>query len=167
MAQCCLKCHIKYQFIGISEWWTPLKQGLWVGGWPGSGHSIVVFCLDQFTRGLNLDLSGGQLVVYPEGALLVETLPWMDNGEKNTYLHCISFVPGTQMRPLSLIYIFTHLIFLTIWWVGTDYPHFTNEENGAQRGYVTWAKKWNPDWSQVIWLPEFAQAHIHWVTDAI
>ena len=61
MAQCCLKCHIKYQFIGISEGWTPLKQGLWVGGWPGSCHGIIVFCLDQFTSGLNLDLSGGQL----------------------------------------------------------------------------------------------------------
>lgn len=40
-----------------------------------SDNGTVVFCLDQFTSGLNLDLSGGQLVVYPEGPLLVETLP--------------------------------------------------------------------------------------------
>ena len=26
-----------------------------------SDHGITVFCLDQFTSGLNLDLSGGQL----------------------------------------------------------------------------------------------------------
>lgn len=40
-----------------------------------SDHGITAFCLDQFTSGLNLDLAGGERVVYPEGALLVETLP--------------------------------------------------------------------------------------------
>lgn len=73
----------------------------------------LLFCLDQFTSGLNLDLSGGQLVVYPEGALLVSS-PQMDHGgvREILYSHCVSFVPGTQTRHLSLIiYTFTHLIF--------------------------------------------------------
>lgn len=67
------KCHIKYQSAGIPKW-PPLKQGLWVGVWPVSDHGIAVSGLDQFTGGLILDLSEGQSVVYPEGALLGETL---------------------------------------------------------------------------------------------
>lgn len=39
-----------------------------------SDHGIAVSGLDQFTGGLILDLSEGQSVVYPEGALLGETL---------------------------------------------------------------------------------------------
>ena len=63
----------------------------------------------------------------------------MDNDEVREHTLALHFLctRDTDAAPSLMIYIFTHLIFLKIQCIGTDYPHFTNEENGAQRGYVT------------------------------